>query len=199
MVEPRRRFFQVRNMPRRYRPHHEMRRLRIFEPFALAAVELLVNRRPDEALERFDTLPNRQIDRHGWVARRTDGGCIVAVVLEAPHESFAALRERVDEIEVPHERRHARIVRRITEPAYIELGNMAFHALLRRGEHRLAVGGGRILVDATLDLGAEMSDEPLNRPGGCVAERADRMAFDLLGDVEQHVDLALLRATLNHP
>src|ERR1700735_2185816 len=70
--------------------------------------------------------------------------------------------------------------------------------LLRRGEHRLAVRIGGILVDAPLDLGAEMGDEPLNWPRGCVAERADRMPFDLLGDVEQHVDLAFLRATLNH-
>ena len=63
---------------------------------------------------------------------------------------------------------------------------------------RLAVRIGRILVDAPLDLGAEMGDEALDRPGRGVAERADRVALDLLGDVEQHVDLALLRAALGH-
>src|SRR5258708_4380795 len=72
-------------------------------------------------------VPTREIARHGRIARRTDGGCIVAVVLEPPHESFAALRERVDAIEVPHERRHTRIVGRITEPAYVQLGDMACH------------------------------------------------------------------------
>src|ERR1700722_12611125 len=184
MSEPRRRLIQVWNMPGRDRPHNEMRSLKVFEPFALAAVQLFVDRCPNEALERFDTVPHRQIDRHGRVARRADGGCIVAVVLEAPHESFAALRESIDAIEVPHERRHPRVIRRITEPAYVELGDMACHALLRRCEHRLAVRIGRILVDATLDLGSEMSDETLNRPRGGVAERADRMPFALLGDVE---------------
>jgi hypothetical protein len=37
-----------------------------------------------------------------------------------------------------------------------------------------------------------MPDQALDRPGRRVAERADRVALDLLGDVEQHVDLALL-------
>src|ERR1700722_15704398 len=127
MLEPSRRLFKVRNMPGRYRPHDEIRGLGLLEPVALAVVELLVDRRPDEPFQRFDTLPDRQIDRHGRVARRTDGGCIVALVLEAPHEPFAALRESVDAIEVHHEPRHARIVRQIPEPAYFELGNMARH------------------------------------------------------------------------
>src|SRR6185437_5234961 len=70
--------------------------------------------------------------------------------------------------------------------------------LLRRHAHRLAVRIGRILVDAALDLGPEMRDQPLDRPGRRVAERADRMALDQLGDVEQHVDLALLRPALRH-
>ena len=45
---------------------------------------------------------------------------------------------------------------------------------------------------------AEMADEALDRPGRRVAERADRVALDLLGDFQQHVDLALLRAALGH-
>src|SRR5208337_5509013 len=73
------------------------------------------------------------------------------------------------------------------------------NALLRRGRQRLAVRVGRILVDAPLDLGAEMGDEPLDRPGRGVAESADRVAFDLLRHIEQHVDFALLRAALGHP
>src|SRR3546814_3946895 len=35
-----------------------------------------------------------------------------------------------------------------------------------------------------------MLDQPLDRPCGGVAERTDGVAFDLLGDVEQSVDLA---------
>src|SRR6202034_3077414 len=147
MLEPLHRLFQVWNMPGWYRPHDEMRRAKLFEPVALTIVELLVDCRPHKALKRFHALPHRQVDRHGRVARRTDGSRIVAVVLEPPHEPLAALSENVDAIEVRHERHHARIVRRITEPADVKLGNVTHHALLRRREHRLAVWIGGILVD----------------------------------------------------
>src|ERR1700722_15724168 len=70
--------------------------------------------------------------------------------------------------------------------------------LLRCREHRLAVRIGGILVDAPLNLGAEMGDKPLDRPCGRIAEGANCMPFDLLGDVEEHIDLAFLRTTLNH-
>jgi hypothetical protein len=40
------------------------------------------------------------------------------------------------------------------------------------------------------------ADQALDRPGRGVAERADGVAFDLLGDVQQHVDLALVGAAL---
>src|SRR5690606_8262758 len=43
--------------------------------------------------------------------------------------------------------------------------------------------------DPILDLVAEMPDQPLHRPGRRLAERADRVAFHLLGDIEQGVDL----------
>src|ERR1043165_677265 len=56
----------------------------------------------------------------------------------------------------------------------------------------------RILVDAPLDLGAEVAQEALHRPGRTVAERADGMALDLPGYVHQHVDLAAVRAALRH-
>ena len=41
----------------------------------------------------------------------------------------------------------------------------------------------------SLHLRPEMADQALDRPSRGIAERADRMAFDLIGDVEQHVDL----------
>src|SRR3546814_18799783 len=47
-----------------------------------------------------------------------------------------------------------------------------------------------ILADTTFDFRAEMLDQPLDRPRGGVAERTDGVAFDLLGDVEQSVDIA---------
>ena len=39
------------------------------------------------------------------------------------------------------------------------------------------------LGDPALELRAEVANQPLDRPGGRVAQCADRMAFDLLGDV----------------
>src|SRR5580704_11529305 len=63
---------------------------------------------------------------------------------------------------------------------------------LRRGPHRLGVRVGRIFVDAPFDLGAEVAQQPLHRPGRAVAEGADGVALDLLCHLEQHVDLALL-------
>src|ERR1700712_1109354 len=50
------------------------------------------------------------------------------------------------------------------------------------------IGLVRILVDTFFDLVTEMRDQALDRPGGSVAERADGVAFDLLGDLQQHVD-----------
>src|SRR5277367_4429305 len=71
-------------------------------------------------------------------------------------------------------------------------------SLLRRHAHGVAMWVGRVLINALFDLGPEMSDQTLDRPGRRVPERADRMALDLFGDVEQHVDFLLLRAALGH-
>ena len=46
-----------------------------------------------------------------------------------------------------------------------------------------------VFGDAPLHLRAEMADQPLHRPHRAVGQRADRVALDLVGDVEQHVDL----------
>src|SRR6516164_1948411 len=43
-----------------------------------------------------------------------------------------------------------------------------------------------------------MRDQALDRPRRGIAERADGVALDLLGDLKQHVDLALVRAALGH-
>ena len=48
-----------------------------------------------------------------------------------------------------------------------------------------------VLRHAFLDHRAEMPDQTLDRPGRRVAERADSVAFDLLGDFLQHVDDAI--------
>src|ERR1700748_3383826 len=77
--------------------------------------------------------------------------------------------------------------------------------LLRRDhvsgiEHTLIVEIGlvRILIDAFFDLMTEMRDQALDWPGGGIAERADRVALYLLGDLQQHIDLALVGAAIGH-
>src|SRR5690242_5555838 len=47
------------------------------------------------------------------------------------------------------------------------------------------------VVDVVLELLAVVLDEALYRPGGGVAEGADGVAFYLLGDVHQHVQVFL--------
>ena len=44
-----------------------------------------------------------------------------------------------------------------------------------------------------------MADQALDRPGGGVAQRADRVAFDLLGDVVEIVDLVDLGIAFAQP
>src|SRR3546814_5253331 len=48
-------------------------------------------------------------------------------------------------------------------------------------------------------FGAEVADQALDRPGGRVAQRADRVALDLLGDLEQRIDLARLGVAGTQP
>src|ERR1035437_53896 len=61
------------------------------------------------------------------------------------------------------------------------------------------IGLTRIVVDPLLDLVTEMRDQALDRPRRSVAERADGVTLDLRGDLQQHVDLALVGAALGHP
>src|SRR5690242_12884150 len=55
-----------------------------------------------------------------------------------------------------------------------------------------------IVADAALDLGSEVAEQALDRPRGRIAQGADGVAFDLLGDVEQEVDLADLGLATHH-
>ena len=61
------------------------------------------------------------------------------------------------------------------------------------------MGIARELIDPPFDLGAEMPDQALNWPGRRITQRADRVPLDLFGDIEQHVDLALLGFAAHKP
>src|SRR3546814_13937383 len=87
----------------------------------------------------------------------------------------------------PHRNSCRRFPARCLAPARRPNGWPILPWLLRRLQ-RLAL----LLRDAPLQLRPEMPDKPLDGPGGGVAEGADCVAFDLLGDVEQRVDLVRL-------
>src|SRR5476651_2080681 len=54
-------------------------------------------------------------------------------------------------------------------------------------------------ADAALHFRPEMPDQSLDRPRRAVGERANRVAFDLLGDVVQRIDLLDPRVARDHP
>src|SRR5215472_12930446 len=60
------------------------------------------------------------------------------------------------------------------------------------------IGLVRIFVDPGFDLVTEVRDQTLDRPRRRVSQCADGVALDLLGDLKQHVDLALVCAALGH-
>src|ERR1700730_18338180 len=105
-------------------PHRDVRALHLGEPLLTLAVEALVHGLPHKALERLDAFPHRQVHGHVRIRERPDGGRVVALVLEAPHEPGRTLGDAVDEVEVVHEAGHARIVGRIAQAADVERSEM---------------------------------------------------------------------------
>ena len=67
-------------------------------------------------------------------------------------------------------------------PSMVSFGIVAYSAASRARDARYS-------RDAPLHLGPEMPDQALHRPRRGVAERADRVALDLVRHFVQHVDL----------
>src|SRR5215471_649539 len=76
--------------------------------------------------------------------------------------------------------------------------SFGMRASLRGYRHRRRYGLRRLRIDALLHDMAEMADQALNRPGRCIAERADGVALDLIADIKQHIDLADLCFPARH-
>src|SRR5690606_18477112 len=74
------------------------------------------------------------------------------------------------------------------------------HNLFSRFQTDIAAlnGVAGIIVNALFNFRTEIADQTLNGPCSRIAKRADRVTFNLLGHVEQHVDFTLLRVTLDH-
>src|SRR5689334_4432230 len=58
--------------------------------------------------------------------------------------------------------------------------------------------GVAIGADAPLEFGTEVADQALHRPRGGVAQRADGVAFDLIGDLLEGIDLGQRRLAFDH-
>src|SRR5256885_15021384 len=63
------------------------------------------------------------------------------------------------------------------------------YTTLFRSLRSLPRRGRAVLLDAPLHLRTEMTDEALYRPHGTVRQSADRVTFDLLCHLIQHIDL----------
>ena len=67
-----------------------------------------------------------------------------------------------------------------------------FVAAYYEDEGAKALSDAVAVLDHVFELVPVMLHEALHRPRRRVAERADRMPFDLVGDVDQHVEVGLL-------
>src|SRR5262245_64278721 len=68
-----------------------------------------------------------------------------------------------------------------------------------RGAVRCRLHDAAAVFDVVLELVPEVFHEALHRPGGGIAQRADRVSLDLVGDVDQHVDVGLAALTCQDP
>ena len=135
-----------------------------------------------------------------------------ALHLDEAHAAIAGDRQPLVEAEARNfrARRLARLQQRVLRgdvdlrAVDDELGHRMFLAPLIRQQRRadrrcLRCAGSPHNRSMRFSISwPEMPDQALNRPRRRVAQRADRVAFDLRGDFEQHVDLALLGAALGH-
>src|SRR5437868_10812617 len=85
----------------------------------------------------------------------------------------------------------------------IELGEVLLRlahgsSLLCRHRNRFRMRVRRIGVYPSLDLRTEMIDQALDRPGRRVPECTDGVALDLRRDLQQQINLTLVRAALGH-
>ena len=85
-----------------------------------------------------------------------------------------------------------------------DLDLLAVDGQLGHGLFLIAALRRAVFVDAALQLRPEMADQALDRPGRRVAERADRVAFDLLGHILEQQSISdssasPLHHALHHP
>src|SRR5882724_440041 len=88
----------------------------------------------------------------------------------------------------------------VSLPSMVSLGTSGGLSLAKRRRGRIPRLGhhAALVVDVVLEFAAEMLDEALHRQRGGVAERADGASGDVVGDVDQQIEvLALSLAVLD--
>jgi len=131
MFEARDCFLDARSVPGRYPPHHKIWAIEVFEPFRTTAVEPFMDRLIDEALERLDAFPNRQVDRDTGIGIRPRARRVAAFVNVTPDEARRALGEAVHHREIVGEIRHAPVVDLVANATDVELCKMMIEWLLQ--------------------------------------------------------------------
>src|SRR5262245_34907156 len=131
MLEARDGFLNTRPGPGRYPPHHKIRAIEVFEPFRTTAVEPFVDRLIDEALERLDIFPNRQVDRDAGIGIWPRARGVPAFVSVTPDETRRALGQAVHHRQVVGEIRHARIIDLVANATDVQLCKMMIEWLLQ--------------------------------------------------------------------
>src|SRR5215467_2721580 len=82
----------------------------------------------------------------------------------------------------------------VSLPSMVTFGISGGLSLAKRRRGRIPRLGhhAALVIDVVLELAAEMLDEALHRQGGGVAERADGAPGDVVGDVDQQVEVLVL-------
>ena len=137
VLNPRDRLLDARPMAGWHPPHHQIPVLEVLKPFRAAAVKLLVNGLVDKALERFDVLPDGQVDGDLWIGIGPRAGGVAALVYIAPDETRCALGQAVHPREIVREICHTWIVNLVSNAADVQLCKMMIGRLLQ-GFHSVA-------------------------------------------------------------
>jgi hypothetical protein len=131
VIDARDRVFDTRSMSDGHPPHHEIRTIKVLEPFGTATVEALVDRLIDEPLESLDALPDRQIDRDATIGIRPRIRRVSAFINVPPHESGCPLGQTVHNRQIAGEIRHARVFDFVADASDVQLRKMMIGWLLQ--------------------------------------------------------------------
>ena len=131
MCKPRDSFLDARAVAGRHPPQRDSRPFKMLEPVGAAAIEALVHGLPDEALQRVDALPHRNIDDDLGVGIGPSVSGVAALVELAPDEPGAAFGKAVHQFKIVREIRHARILELVFDAADVQFGQVMIGWLLQ--------------------------------------------------------------------